>query len=201
MSDLTPGDWGALPAPPQFADLGLVTRGEPGCWATFSPCERYRYALGREWDVDRAALVVVALNPSTATHEASDPTLRKLCHYARRDGFGSLLLCNVFALRATDSREVRDALLRREDAAGPANDEVCNRLISNPLLAKTVAAWGAPKWRVMRHAMHRRAGWVLRPWWCWGLTADGHPRHPLYLRNDAPLVRWSRMSAGLVNGG
>ena len=26
--------------------------------------------------------------------------------------------------------------------------------------------------------------------WCVGQTKDGHPRHPLYVRADQPLVRW-----------
>jgi len=26
--------------------------------------------------------------------------------------------------------------------------------------------------------------------WCLGTTADGSPRHPLYVRGDAPLIPW-----------
>ena len=30
--------------------------------------------------------------------------------------------------------------------------------------------------------------------WCLGTTKDGHPRHPLYVRGDQPLVAWEPQS-------
>ncbi len=70
--------------PPDFSDLGLVTRGNGQAWAVFSQDEVYRYALGRIWNPDAALLVGCFLNPSRATHKDTDPTLKKFCHYARR---------------------------------------------------------------------------------------------------------------------
>jgi len=35
-----------------------------------------------------------------------------------------------------------------------------------------------------------------RELWCLGLTQDGHPRHPLYVAGDQPLVRWTPASPG-----
>lgn len=28
-------------------------------------------------------------------------------------------------------------------------------------------------------------------WFCLGTTADGSPRHPLYVKRDAQIVRWT----------
>lgn len=178
-------------------DLGLITRGDKYAWATFSPCGRYRYAIARlfgdyynadRWKLDSRPLLVCALhNPSTATHDVTDPTLKKLCHYARRDRYGGVLVGNAFAWRTTDPRELRDAARAGEDIVGPHNLEVVQRLLNGPLLATPVGGWGAPKWKDLRHGIQTLETLGVR-WRCWHVTKDGHPGHPLYLSNDAPLV-------------
>lgn len=175
-----------------FDSLGLVTRGSPEAWAAFSPDDVYRYALCRMWDDLRATLVVCALNPSTATHEETDPTLSKLCHYARRDGFGSLLLVNVAAWRATDPRALLAVQRQGLDPVGEHNRDVIRWAMDAPLLAKAVAAWGSPKWKAVRPWIAKaRMNGSRRDWHCFGVTKDGHPRHPLYLRNDEPIRPWT----------
>jgi hypothetical protein len=171
--------------------LDVVPRGDASAWAILSPCERYRYALGREWDETRATMIICALNPSTADERAEDPTLRKMIGYAKRDGLGSLILVNAFALRATDPKE----LTRDPAPIGPLNDVVIDRVITVVDAGCLVAAWGkgpSPKLRPRFDALVsvlERAwpGGTLR---CWGTNADGSPRHPLYLPSEMPLVEW-----------
>lgn len=180
----------------------LVTKGDQYSFAVFSPCDRYRYVLARLWDnyfpeveeylyeSQRPVLVVCGKNPSTATHEESDPTLRKLCHYAKRDGFGGLLLVNAFALRTTDPMKVVAAIQRREDAVGPENDNAIRWAKEAPVMAKCAAAWGKPERACMRRRLVevKNHGLVGRRWYAYGATKDGYPRHVLYLRNCAPLL-------------
>jgi len=153
--------------------------------AVFSECGRYRYVLTRTWsdlpDVART-LVVVGLNPSTATELVDDPTLRRCQHFARREGFVRLYMLNLFAFRATDPRELK----RCEPHArvGADNDEVLRGFLNSG--SKVVAAWGDAKWPFVLH----RAGTVVRMadrFWCLGRTKGGAPRHPLYVRGDTPL--------------
>lgn len=175
-------------------DLGLVTRGTPESWATFSADDVYRYALARIWDDHATMLVVCATNPSTADHEQTDPTLSKLLHYAKRDGYGGLILVNVAAFRATDPRAliVENRKLAGVSVEGEHNQEVIRRALEMPLLARAVAAWGAPKGPLFRHLTARaKTNGSRRSWHCLGVTKDGHPRHPLYLRNDAAIRPWS----------
>lgn len=180
--------------PPSFD--GLETLGDSRAWAVFSPCGRYRYALGRTWWDDYSAkLVVIGLNPSTATHEVLDPTLRKIQKFARRDEFGGFVMLNCFGLRSTDPRGVRDALRAGEDAFGPENERIVRSVVAGVTLGKVVAAWGKPSFRLMQRYVAANGATIraLRSMWAWGVTRDGFPRHPLYLRDNSPLVTWPQI--------
>jgi len=148
--------------------------------AAFSRCGRYRYALWRRWGEGDEVLFVM-LNPSTADAERDDPTIRRCIGLARAWGFSGVRVANLFAWRATDPRD-----LRRADApVGPANDRWLRRLQADAAL--TVAAWGVHgRWQGRDRALLRRLGdlQVL------GLTREGLPRHPLYVRNDALPLPW-----------
>lgn len=171
--------------------FGLVMRGDRVAWAVFSPCEKYRYALGRRWDsYEKPALSVTALNPSTATHEVLDPTLKKCAHFARANGCGGLLVTNLGAWRDTDP----DVLHAVGDAVGPWN---INFLVqAHRFPSVRVAAWGSFNMKQGRKVRLKLAHGIdvvrAEPdLHVFGdkLTKGGEPRHPLYLRNDTPLVR------------
>lgn len=159
---------------------GIVLRGDRYGWALFSECSLYRYALGRMWNPKLPQMLVGATNPSKATHEESDPSVRKIMHYARRDGFGGFVLVNAFALRSTNPR----GLLEVSDPIGPHNHEVVHRAVDSQMEA--VGAWGPPKWAPLRDGIAQFAQ-IFGPCKCWHVTTNGYPGHPLYLPNDAPL--------------
>ena len=54
--------------------------------ATFSPCERYRYTLRRQWDASKPYVLFVMLNPSTADATQNDPTIRRCIGFAKSVG-------------------------------------------------------------------------------------------------------------------
>lgn len=147
----------------------------------------YRYLLTRTWDPTLPVLGWCALNPSKANHEINDPSATRMIGFSKGFGFGGLLLGNIFGLRATDPA----ALVGHPDPIGPDND----RLLIDAMRGLTVVcAWGAsvpPYWRHRPAAVAaqlRAAGADL----CHlGLTKDGHPRHPLYVRGDTALTRWA----------
>lgn len=147
--------------------------------AGFSPCRRYRYTLSRTWDAASPPLVFIGLNPSTADETTDDPTIRRCIGFARRDGFGGIVMLNLFALRSTDPAALSDA----SDPVGPWNDD---QIFAACKGRTVVAAWGVHGTLRGRDKVVRRllAGVDLR---CLGRTKEGNPRHPLYLRADAPL--------------
>lgn len=153
--------------------------------ATFSPDGRYRYTLTRTWDDEGRSLLWVMLNPSTADADADDPTVRRCVAFSQRWGYGSLTICNLFAWRAT-----RPAELRRADVEpiGPDNVATLDRELAAH--ARAVVAWGAWSGAVKPPPIQAMAALHNTTLWCLGTTAQGRPRHPLYVRGDTPTSSW-----------
>lgn len=64
----------------------------------------YRYMLTREWDEHGDKICWVMLNPSTADETLDDPTIRRVRSFSQREGYGSLVVVNLYAMRATDPK-------------------------------------------------------------------------------------------------
>lgn len=150
--------------------------------ALFSPCRRYRYLLWRVWDERLPTAAFVLLNPSTADEHHNDPTIERCQRRALRMGYGGLRVTNCFAWRATAPAQLLDAT----DPVGPDNDEAI--LAACAGAAIVVCGWGTPGRLRQRdaavRALLRVAG--IAPW-CFGINADGSPKHPLYVPYAAPL--------------
>ena len=104
--------------------------------ALFSNCERYRYLLTRVWAPGGKKALFVMLNPSTADEMKNDPTVERCERRARAMGFGAFRVCNIFAYRATDPRNMR----AQQDPIGPGNDEAIRE--SCLWADRVVCAWG-----------------------------------------------------------
>lgn len=164
--------------------------------AVLSDCGRYRYRLGRTiqaLDVDtRRIALFVMLNPSTADALADDPTIRRCLGFARRERCGRLEVVNLYAFRATDPADLATAV----DPIGPENGSaigaaLCETVGSGGIV---IAAWGAsgpPRTLDLAVRFGLLADYAGAHLHCLGVTKNGNPRHPLFVRRDAPLVRWT----------
>lgn len=153
--------------------------------ATFSEDRRYRYVLRREWESIQANprhFVVIGLNPSTADEEKDDPTIRRCIDFAQRERCGQLVMLNLFALVSTKP----EVLYHDPERIGPENDEYIRRFtFDHECIA--VAAWGVHGHQFPTR-VERVASLVNVPLQCFGMTAKGDPRHPLYLAKKTGLV-------------
>lgn len=189
--------------------------------ALFSEDGVYRYRLERLL-VEDSPLVstvnMILLNPSTATAETDDPTIRRCMRFARAWGYGRLVVTNLYALRATDPAW----LIRHEfpvgelvlppfgmhravpvDRSGPPNFAQRNdiELVTAALEAdRVIVGWGAQCGLRGPHVagMLDSAGVRLESL---GETKHGHPRHPLYLPSSAVPQPWPAADGGRARGG
>lgn len=157
-----------------------VHKGTRYSGASFSECGRYRYFLFRVWDECRPGIVWIMLNPSTADENVLDPTLTRCMNYSKAWGFGAMEVVNLFALRSTDPKRLRDKAI---DPVGPLNDRsIAITVHAAPMV---VCAWGANEFA--RH----RASDVARMLKSRGIDPyalrvlkSGAPAHPLYQKSD-----------------
>lgn len=157
--------------------------------AVISACGLYRYHLTRAWG-DGKQVAFIGVNPSTADATTDDATVRKWRGFAQRWGFDGFKVCNLFAYRATDVRE----LAKVSDPVGPENDGFLLSAFGGADLI--VPCWGdsaklpprlRPRIGEVRETLRRITCAPIR---VLGLTASGHPKHPLMLGYATELQDW-----------
>jgi hypothetical protein len=163
----------------------LVIKGDKEKSAVFSPCMRYRYCLTRVWNhiASEAGVVsFIGLNPSTADETVNDPTVARCIQYAKSWGMDGMMMLNLFAYRATDPKVMKT----QEEPVGLSNDTFLESSVEHSAIV--VAAWGTHGAHLERDraVMKLLARFQIK---CLGVTKDGHPKHPLYLRkNLTPML-------------
>lgn len=151
--------------------------------------QEYRYELSRTWDDALPTLLFVMMNPSTASPAFDDPTVAKCRRYAEDWGFGTLLVGNTYAYRATSQKRLTEVA----DPVGPDNDA---HLLSMAARAPTIVfAYGQPH-KALRYrgievaSLLSRQG--TRQLHALRLAKDGTtPCHPLYLPGSLKPVQWT----------
>jgi hypothetical protein len=148
--------------------------------AVISDCGKYRYVLRRKTNCVLRwvrPILFIMLNPSTADATQDDPTIRRCIRFAEREQYTDLTVVNLFALRATDPKQLKLV----DDPIGPENNLHIEKAVAGHRNHLIVAAWGAhPFARFRGHEVNSRFG----PFECLGVTKCGDPRHPLYVRGD-----------------
>lgn len=132
------------------------------------------------------------VNPSTADEENDDATIRKLKGFGERNQWGRLIVGNLFAYRATDVRE----LGKVANPIGPDNALHLAKMFDEA--DRIIFAWGPIRkvplqwqytWRAVDYAVR---SFVLKVPHSIGVPAKcGHPKHPLMLPYDSPIIPWS----------
>lgn len=152
---------------------------EDATGARFSECRKYRYALWRRWDWQGFGnqVMFIGLNPSTADERDNDLTISKCIGFAKRWGYGGIVMMNLYPFCTTYPTE----LLAAREPTNPANHEAFGYYRTH--VGLVVAAWGAletkqrprMQWQSTIHDVQHA---IAQPIYCLGRTQDGSPRHP-----------------------
>lgn len=154
----------------------------------------YRFTLWRDWfeDLfDHGAYAAptpnyvqfIGLNPSKADETTDDATIRVLRSFTKSFGYSRFVMTNLFSYRATDPKE----MMKARDPIGYMNDPWLFALAKNAVMV--VACWSAHGTFKGRGAQVTKRmqdeGIDLK---CFGVTANGQPRHPLRLSLKTTLI-------------
>lgn len=144
--------------------------------AIISECGKYRYRLERTWDPEAPKLGFIMLNPSTADANEDDPTIRRCIGYAKSLSYGGIIVCNLFAYRATNPKD----LLSAENPEGPNNFEHVYQMSQDAHII--ILGWG--NGGLVKKL--KRPGYVelLANIYALKENKDGTPTHPLFLKGD-----------------
>lgn len=122
----------------------------------------------------------IGLNPSTADETEDDPTLRRCINYAKSWGYGGVCMTNLFAYRATEPSDMKNA----KDPVGANNDKWLLKIAKDSSIV--IAAWGNDG-----NFLNRSKSVVkkLPKLHCLKLNKSGEPAHPLYQKANLQPVR------------
>lgn len=150
--------------------------------AIISKCNTYRYYLTRQWDNKLPFVNFIGLNPSTADASNDDPTIRKCIGYAKKWGYGGIIMTNLFAFRSP----YPEALFAYTgDKVGKENDKFLIK--GNNESAISIAAWGD---NGVHDKRYKEVIGLIDNLHCLKLSKIGQPRHPLYLKGDLIPIKF-----------
>ena len=127
-------------------------------------------------------LICFGINPSTATPVKTDPTINRVQNFAENNGFDGYIMLNLYPQRATEPKNIdtqRNVALHQENVW-----QIIRILEKGP--RTILAGWGS--------LIEERPFFIdclyeivlkisdCHYWVSLGLSKDGHPRHPLYIK-------------------
>ncbi len=154
-------------------------------WACFSEDDKYRYKLSRLIDIGKGKIVWCMLNPSTANAFILDPTLRKCLEFSKRWGFRQMSIINLYALRATNPKE----LYKVKYPIGMENDNAISGECENADMI--ICGWGQEKIVKSYNFDKMKKYFKNKHVCCLGTNKDDSPKHPLYLPYTTHLRSFS----------
>jgi hypothetical protein len=164
--------------------------------AVISSCGKFRYTLRRIWG-DGPRLMVVMLNPSTADGSKDDPTITRLIRRCRDESFEGFIVCNLYALRATNPVELEYGWAKCTDIVGPTNMQAIRETMHE--CDECLVAWGAhpmasKRDRLVLDVLYERFSNALgcgTSLWMIDQTKDGFPKHPLHVAYSRGFQRYA----------
>ena len=156
---------------------------------------KYRYAIGEIQDNPNKLLFCFGVNPSTATPQKLDPTVKRIEKIAKEHGYDSWIILNLCAQRSTDPDEMKktQSLLTHQE-----NIKIIATLLNEYRECSDILfAYGdlIAKRKYLKNNLYDIVR-VIKSitysggCYCLGKTKSGNARHPLYQKTNTPFVSY-----------
>lgn len=148
-----------------------------------------RFVLG---ETGTKNLICIGINPSTATPESLDNTLRKVQKFAFNNGYDGWIMLNVYPQRATNPKDIHTEI---QISIHQENLKQLQLLIHEHPNFDIWASWGTlinkrPFLKTCLKDVAEALG-LERNWLHLNeLTKKGHPKHPLYLPYESEFNKF-----------
>jgi len=149
---------------------------EPDIYAC-SEGDRYRYLLGSK---GKRMLIGFGINPSKANRVRSDATVTRVIRTAERNRYDGWLMMNVCSQRSTDPKKMVEGI---EANHHRRNTQAFKKILKTMTDYDCLGGWGnliesRPYLKKYLLELIDQPALLKRHWFCYGLTAEGHPKHP-----------------------
>jgi hypothetical protein len=155
----------------------------------YSPDNSSRFILG---EIGEKNLICIGINPSTATPEALDNTLKKVKNFAHSNGYDGWIMLNVYPQRATNPKHIHNEM---ELTIHEENLKHLQFLVQEHPNFDVWASWGIlinkrPFLKTCLKDVANVLG-LNRNWLHLNeLTKKQHPKHPLYLPYNSEFKKF-----------
>ncbi len=143
-----------------------------------------RYTLSPKSD---NFLFCFGINPSTAAPNNLDNTVKSVERIAKRHGFETFMMLNIYPQRATNPNDLHNLI---DEELHKINLFYIEKYFKESKQRKILAAWGTlinkrPYLKKCLNDICRISKKYDCVWYSIGkYSKDGHPHHPLYLSNN-----------------
>lgn len=177
-----------------------------------TPDNKYRFILGQprlfhdgaKPDSELNLLICFGINPSTAEPDNLDNTLKSVVRIALNNHYDGWMMCNIYPQRATDPNDMDE---EENSSMYLKNLKAIGQLFEQYPKADLWAAWGTliTKREYLYKSLSDINSILQRvcpgkQWVTYGdRSKDGHPHHPLYLRQTSEKTVFEDMGAYIMS--
>tara|TARA_Y100000385_G_C13076672_1_gene631767 strand:+ start:1586 stop:2062 length:477 start_codon:yes stop_codon:yes gene_type:complete len=145
--------------------------------AKFSIDNKHRYELSRHWDLSKSDILFIMLNPSIASENIDDPTIKRLINFTKKFNYGGFFVANLFTYITPYSKT-----LDTSSGLTKLNLKTIKNFVNKA--EEVVYAWG----NSIKEPEELK-NLVENPK-CFGRNLNGTPKHPLYLPSNSKLIKF-----------
>lgn len=141
----------------------------------------YRYILGH---IGTNNIMIMAMNPSSASEQYADATVSKVIKTAISNGYDGWIMCNLYPERSTDQMNMENFNLKLHKN----NVKNIINTMKEYNISEIWGAWGNLKSHALKNAKKYWLDEFINndiKLYCFNeLSKQNNPKHPLYLKID-----------------